>query len=71
MDFPQKAIYKRRKDRMYFLGDFKDGEEIEFSHTTGRPSATAMGNAFYRSSNTKDYRVNLVNIKDLKPIQDN
>ena len=66
MDFPQRAIYKRRKERIYFLGDFEDGEEIEFAYTTGRPSATAIGNAFYKSRNPKNYRVNLVNIEELQ-----
>lgn len=68
MEFPQKAIYQRRENRIYFLGDFEDGEEIEFAYTTGSPYANSIGNAFYRSCNPKYYRVNLVNIKDLQII---
>lgn len=48
MDFPKKAIYKRKKNRIYFMTNFKDGEIIEFAHTKGKPSSTAMGNAFYK-----------------------
>ena len=28
-NFPLKAKYKRNKNRIYFSGDFEDGEEIE------------------------------------------
>ena len=68
MEFPKRARYKRRKDRIYFLGDFEDGEEIEFAYFPDKPSAKAVGNAFYSGLNEK-WRVNLVNIKDLEEIR--
>lgn len=61
-EFPVKANYKRNKNRIYFAGDFKDGEEIEFFWNCDKPSACAIGNAFYinKSGTSK-----LVNIKEL------
>lgn len=48
-NFPTKAKYKRSKNRIYFSGDFDDGEEIEFYYMTDKPSSNAKGYAYYRS----------------------
>ncbi len=64
-DFPMNARYKRFDNRIYFATDFKDGEEIEFFWNCDKPSACALGNAFYRN---KEGASNLVNIKELIPI---
>ena len=48
-NFPLKAKYKRNKNRIYFSGDFEDGEEIEFYCMSDKPSSSAKGYAFYRS----------------------
>ena len=37
-NFPMKAKYKRNKNRIYFSGDFEDGEEIEFYYMSDKPS---------------------------------
>lgn len=65
IDFPKKGVYKRVKNRIYFLGDFEDGEEIEFAYSCGKPSSTAIGNAWYKSCNDKYYRCNLINVKEI------
>lgn len=63
MEFPKKAKYKRDENRIYFMDDFKDGEEIKFAYKCDKPSANAIGNAWYRSCESGN--VNLINIKDL------
>lgn len=65
-NMPLKAYYKRNNNRIYFPGDFQDGEEIEFVWNCDKPSACARGNAFYMS---KDGMSRLVNIKELIPIE--
>ena len=62
MVFPNKGIYKRNPNRIYFSGDFQDGEEVYFKWTTGKPSSTAKGYAFYKNINGES---NLINIKEL------
>ena len=64
-DIPIKARYKRGKNRIYFYGDFHDGEEIEFFRNCEKPNACAKGNVWYRS---KDKGSKLVNIKELEAI---
>jgi hypothetical protein len=64
-EFPLKAHYKRFNNRIYFVNDFKDGEEIEFFWSTEKPSACAIGNAFYKN---KKGNSNLINFKELIPI---
>lgn len=65
-DMPLKAKYKRSKNRIYFSGDFKDGEEIEFFWNCEQPNACAKGNAFYFGKSSVS---NLVNISELEPIK--
>lgn len=65
--FPKKAKYKRFKNRIYFLGDFEDGEIIEFAHFCEKPSADAIGNVFYRSEK-EQWKKHLVNIEELEAI---
>lgn len=65
LDFPAKAKYIRRENRIYFVGDFEDGEEITFAWMCESPSANAFGNAFYYSP-SKGYK--LTNIKDVVSI---
>lgn len=64
-NMPLKAKYKRCPDRIYTAIDFQDGEEIEFLWNCGKPSACAIGNAFYKGKNGLSH---LVNIKELEPI---
>ena len=64
-NMPMKARYKRDKNRIYFYGDFYDGEEIEFFWNCEKPNACARGNVWYRS---KDKGSHLVNIKELEAI---
>ena len=64
-DMPLKAKYKRDPNRIYFIGDFKDGEIIKFSWCCEKPSACAIGNVFYESEHEPSQ---LVNIRDLEPI---
>jgi hypothetical protein len=66
IDFPKKAIYQRKDNRFYGVTDFEDGEEIEFYCYCQRPSASAIGNAFYIN---KAGHNTLVNIKDLIAIE--
>ena len=37
-NFPLKAKYKRNKNRIYFSGDFEDGEDIEFYYMSDKPN---------------------------------
>lgn len=67
MKFPQKGIYRRKANRIYFSTDFKDGEEIKFSHFGIRPHTKAEGLAFYES--VEGYTVNLINLKDIEAIE--
>jgi len=60
-NMPLKAHYKRFDNRIYFSYDFDDNEEIEFFCYCERPSANAMGNAFYKGKKG----VRLVNVKEL------
>ncbi len=48
IEFPLKAKYKREENRVYFLDDFKDGEEIEFAHFHSKPSVKGDGCAIYK-----------------------
>lgn len=66
-DMPLKAKYKRFDNRIYFAGDFQDGEEIEFFWICDKPSACAIGNAFYVGKNGISH---LVNFKALESIGD-
>lgn len=63
-DFPLKAHYKRHHNRIYFADNFKENEEIEFFWNCDKPSACALGNAFYINKNGNSQ---LINIKDLIP----
>jgi hypothetical protein len=64
--YPQKSKYKRSPNRIYFLGDFQDGEEIEFAYKCEKPSADAIGNVWYKSC--KNGYMNLINIKELEEV---
>lgn len=68
-DFPKRAIYRVPKNRIPFLTDFEDGEEIEFYRFISRPNAWKEGLAQYKSVNGK-FNYNLINIKDLEKIED-
>lgn len=61
IDFPMKAKYKRDKNRLYFVNDFEDGEEIEFYYLTNKPNASSKGYAWYRSVNNPS-KTMLINI---------
>jgi hypothetical protein len=63
---PIKGKYKRDKNRIYFSGDFQDEEEIYFWHSCEKPSANAIGNAFYKNKKG-DYH--LINIKEVEEIK--
>lgn len=60
-NFPMKTKYRRNENRIYFFGDFDDGEDIEFYCFTGKPSSSAEGYAYYRSINNPSKQM-LVNI---------
>jgi len=59
---PVKGRYKRDNNRIYFSGDFKNGEEIEFFWNCEHPSACALGNVFYMNKHGISH---LINIKDI------
>lgn len=67
-DFPKKAIYRKPKNRIPFLTDFEDGEEVQFMCFHSRPASLSEGYAYYESTNG-DYKHNLVNIKKLEAIK--
>jgi hypothetical protein len=62
-DYPLKARYKRFDNRIYFVGDFEDNEEIEFAYMCEKPNACAIGNVWYKG---KAGIPKLINIKELK-----
>jgi hypothetical protein len=62
IEMPLKAKYKKFDSRIYFAGDYKDGEEIEFFWNCENPSSNAIGNAFYTN---KEKNVKLINIREL------
>lgn len=64
-DFPMKAKYIRSSNRIYFSGDFKDGEEIEFAWNCDKPSANALGNAFYSGKHSNP---RLININEIEAV---
>jgi len=61
-DMPVKAIYKRDINRIYFSGDFQDNEELDFFWNCEKPSACAIGNAFYMNKHGISH---LINIKEI------
>jgi len=66
-DFPPKAKYKRQPTtRIYFSNDFQDNEEIEFFWNCDKPSACAIGNAYYMNNKGQS---NLINIRELEEIK--
>lgn len=67
-DFPQRAIYRKPKNRIASISDFSDGEEVEFYRFISRPNAWKEGLAEYQSVNGK-FNYNLVNIKNLEKIK--
>lgn len=64
-DFPAKAKYKRSKNRIYFITDFQDGEEIEFFWNCDKPNSCAKGYAFYMS---KDANFKMIHISEIESI---
>nr|DAL45586.1 MAG TPA_asm: hypothetical protein [Caudoviricetes sp.] len=64
-DFPKKAIYRKPKNKIPFVTDFKDGEMVEFYDFIGRPNAWKEGLAYYIG---KDGVFKLINIKDLERV---
>lgn len=62
--FPMRTRYKRDKNRIYFSGDFDDGEEIEFFYMTNKPGSNAKGYAFYKSIKNP-WKQKLINIEEL------
>lgn len=61
--FPMYAKFKRFDNRIYFVDDFEDNENIEFYWICSKPSACACGNAWYKGSNGIS---KLINIKEIK-----
>ena len=51
--FPEKAIYRRNKNRLYFSNDFSDGTVVTFYCFSDKPSSSANGYAWYLGQ-TKD-----------------
>lgn len=67
INFPKRAKYKRDKNRIYFADDFNDGEQLEFVYHCTKPSAKAIGNAWYKSlENGRPKTPRLINIKELE-----
>ena len=64
-DFPKKAIYRKPKNRIPFVTNFKDGEMVEFYDFIGRPNAWKEGLAYYIG---EDGMFKLINIKDLEQV---
>ena len=48
--FPMNARFKRKDNRIYFVGDFEDGEEITFDTMCSKPSACGYGNAWHKGT---------------------
>lgn len=65
-NYPLKAKYKRFSNRIYFMTDFENGEEIEFAYRCEKPSAEGLGNVWYKSCKTG--YINLVNVKELEEL---
>ena len=63
VEFPLKAKYKRHKNRIYFVTDFGDGEEIEYDGKVEKPSANAQGYRYYINSRGKS---RVVHYEDLE-----
>jgi len=59
---PKEGIYRRNPNRIYFLGDFKDGEHISFYWGCEQPSAIAHGNVFYTGQEGLSQLINLKEI---------
>lgn len=64
-EFPMKAKYKRTPSRIYFAGDFEDGEEVEFWWMCDKPSSMAKGYAYYSTAN-KPWKSKLIHINELE-----
>ena len=62
--FPEVAVYRRKKNRVYFISDFEDGEVIQFFSFTDRRSSTDEGYAFYIGGTLP----RIVNIKELEAL---
>ena len=58
-DFPKKAIYRRSKNRIYFMTDFKDGEMVEFIgvQTAGRGDVEFWAKSYVIEKGGKDYEI--------------
>lgn len=67
---PLIARYKRNPNRIYFAGDFQDGELIRFWWNADKPSACAKGYAWYESidESIKWWRNEIVNISEIEDV---
>lgn len=63
VEFPLKAKYKRHKCRIYFVTDFKDGEELEYYGKVEKPASNAKGYRWYKNSQGK---IKVVHYNDLE-----
>ena len=68
INFPKRARYKRSPDRIYFSGDFADGEIVTFSNFSGNSVSTSDGNAWYFGCDCKHGR--LININEIEELVD-
>lgn len=64
-DFPKNAIYRKPANRIPFVTDFEDGEEVEFLSFLDRPNAWKDGYVKYKSKYGEP-KCNLINIRDLE-----
>lgn len=66
VDFPVRARYKRKDNRIYFVTDFEDGEELEYYGKVEKPSSNAMGYRYYKNSKGN---IRLTHYTDLEVIE--
>ena len=67
-DFPLKAKYVRHKNRLYFITDCEDGEELTYYGRVDKPSSNAMGYRYYKDSKGQ---IRLIHINDIVEVAEN
>lgn len=66
--FPKIAIYRRKPNRLYSIWDFKDGDIVVFVSHCEKPSANAIGNAYYRKIDETISK--LINVSELEAVEE-
>lgn len=66
VEFPLKAKYVRHENRIYFITDWQDGEELTYYGKADKPNSNAKGYRFYRDSKGN---IKLVHYNDIVGIE--